>query len=350
MFHARMPAWPILACLLAFHAASASPSSLPAASATSATLEGLYPGLSVGALSFASLADLPAGQLLEAGALRISQKDLDAEIAKAPESSSAVIKKNQIFLLEQMATQSILLDLARQSLSSKSDAATTAAAEQLLNLYLRNLTQAERVTDKEAAEFYEKNKEMCGGESLEKIKGQIKEHVLEQKRQKTVEEHIRTLGKRTPIRLSASWTKEHAALALDNPVDSARKSGLPSMVDFGAKGCRPCDMMAPILETLKKKYAGKANIVFVHVRENPFLASRYGVESIPEQVFFDKDGKEVFRHTGFYPQDEIEKKLAGINSTSEKPGIAPAAHPYDPTNGTIRPGDIYGGAGGKNKQ
>ena len=96
----------------------------------------------------------------------------------------------------------------------------------------------------------------------------------------------------------------------DNPVDKARASGKPSMVDFGRDGCRPCDMMAPILETLKKDYEGKAEILFVHVGEEQILAARYDVRSIPVQVFFDKDGKEVFRHTGFFPQDEIEKKLA----------------------------------------
>jgi len=58
-----------------------------------------------------------------------------------------------------------------------------------------------------------------------------------------------------------------------------------------------------------KKYEDKANVLFIHVREQQILAYRYGVQSIPTQVFFDKDGKEVFRHNGFFPQEEIEKKL-----------------------------------------
>jgi len=93
-------------------------------------------------------------------------------------------------------------------------------------------------------------------------------------------------------------------------VGKARSSGKPSLVDFGSKGCGPCDMMAPILATLSKKYDGKANVLFVHVGEEQILASRYGIQSIPVQVFFDKDGREVFRHVGFFPQEEIEKKLA----------------------------------------
>ena len=51
-------------------------------------------------------------------------------------------------------------------------------------------------------------------------------------------------------------------------------------------------------------------MLFVHVGQEQILAARYGIQTIPMQVFFDKDGKEVFRHVGFWPQEEIEKKLA----------------------------------------
>jgi thioredoxin 1 len=113
-----------------------------------------------------------------------------------------------------------------------------------------------------------------------------------------------------PVEVSATWTKEQSILAKDNPVDKARASGKPSLVDFGSTGCRPCDMLAPILETLRKKYVGKLNVVFVHVGQEQILATRYGVQTIPMQFFYDKNGKEVFRHVGFFAQPEIEKILA----------------------------------------
>ena len=122
--------------------------------------------------------------------------------------------------------------------------------------------------------------------------------------------HIQTLGQRMPIVVSAAWLKPAAEAARNNVVDKVRASGKPSLVDFGSKGCRPCDMLAPILEILKKKYDGKANVLFVSVREEQILASRYGIQSIPVQIFFDASGKEVFRHTGFWPQEELEKKLS----------------------------------------
>lgn len=110
--------------------------------------------------------------------------------------------------------------------------------------------------------------------------------------------------------MAASWVKEQAVLAQDNQVDKVRVSKKPSLVDFGADGCQPCDMMTPVLASLRDKYAGKLNVLFVHVQTEQILAARYGIQSIPVQIFFDKNGKEVFRHTGFFPQNEIENKLS----------------------------------------
>ena len=84
------------------------------------------------------------------------------------------------------------------------------------------------------------------------------------------------------------------------------------MVEFGATGCVPCDMMQPILANLRKKYKDRLNVVFVHVGREQILGARYGIQSIPVQVFFNATGREVFRHVGFYPQAEIEKKLSDM--------------------------------------
>lgn len=66
----------------------------------------------------------------------------------------------------------------------------------------------------------------------------------------------------------------------------------------------------PANRTLEQTYVGLSTgalrnaqlVVFSHVREQPGAAQRYGITSIPVQVFFDREGREVFRHTGFYPQ------------------------------------------------
>jgi len=81
------------------------------------------------------------------------------------------------------------------------------------------------------------------------------------------------------------------------------------MIEFGATGCIPCDMMQPVLDSLRKKFPEALNVEFVHVNEQQVLAGRYGIQSIPVQVFFDKAGKEVFRHTGFFAEKEVLDQL-----------------------------------------
>ena len=98
---------------------------------------------------------------------------------------------------------------------------------------------------------------------------------------------------------------------------SSRSSGIPSvpvkgmvtMLDLGATECIPCKMMAPIMDELEKKYDGKAAIVFIDVWKHPEQAKKFGIRSIPTQIFYDDQGKEVFRHTGFMDKNTIMSKL-----------------------------------------
>jgi thioredoxin 1 len=183
------------------------------------------------------------------------------------------------------------------------------ADNQLIQAYLQKAAAGTTVSDAEIADFYAHNSEMCGG-TLENTKEAIREYLVGQKQQLMVNDFIQALGRRMKVAVSAPWVKQQAELAADNPVDRARRSGRPSLVDFGSKGCIPCDKLAPILEVMRTQYDGRANVVFVSVREEQILAARYGIQNIPVQVFFDKDGREVFRHTGFWPRDQLEAKLA----------------------------------------
>lgn len=85
--------------------------------------------------------------------------------------------------------------------------------------------------------------------------------------------------------------------------------GMVTMVDVGAKSCIPCKMMAPILEKLEKEYRGRAAIVFIDVRKAPDQAERFGIKVIPTQIFYDKQGNEVLRHTGFMGEEAIVAQL-----------------------------------------
>lgn len=274
----------------------------------------VYPGLASNSLTYARLSDLPSGVILKTEDLTISDKDVGDEIAKAPKEMQAQLKKNAFFVLENLATRQLLVILAKAKTPEQKDAPPS-DERALIQKYLKGLVANVEVSDAEVARFYEENKDACGGATLDQVKDQLKQLVLQQKQQDLIGEHVRTLSQRMPIEVSAAWTKEQSVLAGDNPVDKAKSSGKPSLVDFGSTGCRPCDMLAPILDTLREKYAGKLNVLFIHVGQEQILAARFGIQSIPMQFFYDKQGKEVFRHVGFWPQVEIEKKLAEMGVT-----------------------------------
>lgn len=270
-------------------------------------LGAVYPGLTSGALSFAVLGALPEGVLLKAEDLEITSADLKAELEGAKASIREQLAKNKLFLLENLATAELLVREAEAA--NAEEQAANAAEQALIQKYLEGVVAKVEVSDEEVAAFYDENKDMFGGASLEQIKDQLRDYVLGQKKQEAAADHIETIGQRMEVVLASGWVADQAKMALDNPVDAARASGKPSLIDFGSTGCRPCDMMAPILDTLETKYEGKLNVRFIHVGEEQILAARYGIQSIPVQIFFDKDGKEVFRHTGFYAQADIEKRL-----------------------------------------
>ena len=92
--------------------------------------------------------------------------------------------------------------------------------------------------------------------------------------------------------------------------DSSKQTNkpLPRLVDLGADKCIPCKMMAPILEELKEEYAGRLKVEFIDVWKNPDAGKKYGIKLIPTQIFYDPEGKELFRHEGFFSKEDILDK------------------------------------------
>ena len=82
--------------------------------------------------------------------------------------------------------------------------------------------------------------------------------------------------------------------------DAAVEAAPLAMVDFWASWCGPCKMLSPVIEDLAGKYEGKALVGKVNVDDEPNLAMRFGVMSIPTVIFL-KDGKEFDRKVGVMP-------------------------------------------------
>lgn len=107
------------------------------------------------------------------------------------------------------------------------------------------------------------------------------------------------------------------SMAAQSPLISGEPQNVPiegmvTMVDIGAKACIPCKMMIPVIESLSEEYEGRAAIVFIDVWKNPDESRKFGIRAIPTQIFYDKDGKEVMRHEGYFDKESIIKVLTKL--------------------------------------
>ena len=95
--------------------------------------------------------------------------------------------------------------------------------------------------------------------------------------------------------------QEFAAEAMKAPV---------AVVDFNATWCGPCRMLAPVLEDISEKYAGKVSFFSVDVDENPGLAMQYRISSVPCLVLL-KNGEFADQAVGFRPEPQLTAWIDG---------------------------------------
>ncbi|MEI6639669.1 MAG: thioredoxin family protein [Chlorobium sp.] len=84
-----------------------------------------------------------------------------------------------------------------------------------------------------------------------------------------------------------------------------------TFVELGATWCTPCKLMQPVMRSLESRYGEQLKVIFYNVSsaQERSYAQQYRIRLIPTQVFLDNNGKEFFRHEGFFPETEIDKLL-----------------------------------------
>jgi thioredoxin 1 len=103
-----------------------------------------------------------------------------------------------------------------------------------------------------------------------------------------------------------------AAPAEEGGAVAEKQTSQFTFIELGSVNCVPCKAMQPVMTDIETSYKGKVKVLFYDVWTKggePF-GKKYGIRVIPTQVFLGKDGKEFYRHEGFFLASDIKKMLA----------------------------------------
>ncbi len=84
-----------------------------------------------------------------------------------------------------------------------------------------------------------------------------------------------------------------------------------TFIELGSVRCIPCKKMQPVIKSIEEKYSKQVNVIFYDVwtAEGKEKSKQFVFNEIPTQLFIDKEGKEYFRHVGFFSEQEVIKML-----------------------------------------
>jgi thioredoxin 1 len=84
-----------------------------------------------------------------------------------------------------------------------------------------------------------------------------------------------------------------------------------TFIELGSTRCIPCQQMQPVMKSVEEKYGMQVKVIFhdVWTEAGAPYGKKYNIEAIPIQIFLDENGKEYFRHVGYFAEEELVKVL-----------------------------------------
>lgn len=246
---------------------------------------------------------------------KITVAQFERELAKVPPPFQDVLREEPKQFLDQLVLKEVMMEEARRQGIKPDPAAKGEEADMSMiqNLLKKEVLDKIAVDPKEVQELYEQHKEQMDKKPLSEVAPVIEAAVREVKGKEKTEEYVVSLKNKAKIEINEARLK---GISIPPPVTNTKdefsqalKSGRPMLVDFGANSCMPCRQIRPILKEIEKEYTGKAQVLIMDVYQHQDLAKEYRVSLIPTLIFFDKGGKEFFRHVGAWDKDSIVGKL-----------------------------------------
>jgi thioredoxin 1 len=246
------------------------------------------------------------------------------ELGKIDPAYRDQVKEDPGKLLDVMVNRTLLLQQAKKEgvAAPKGGSVTPPAAGEdaetaMIIAYLnKKMAPLPPVAPEEVDRIYEAYKDQMGGRKKEEAAPLIKQMIEQQRKGQEAEKLIADLRKRVKIDVNQKELQKLAVVppGMETQSDAdfrkALTGGKPMVVDFGSNSCIPCRQLRPVLQTIRKGYAGKLEVLIIDVRNNQKLASDHQIQVIPTVIFFDPAGKEVFRHQGFMSEEKIKEQLA----------------------------------------
>ena len=251
---------------------------------------------------------------------QITVAQFGREMEKVPSPYKEMLQEEPKQFLDQLVLQEVLLQEAER-LGVKSDANAKPEekeSSQIQNLLKKEVIDKVKVNKEEIEILYKEHQSKMGKKKLDEVAPLLEELIRDAKGKEKVEEYITSLREKAKVEIDEKRLKDITAVGPDTNTseefNKAVKGGKPLLVDFGANNCVPCRQLRPILKDIAKEQSGKAEILIIDVYKFKSLAAEHKIQVVPTLIFFDKTGKEVYRHMGAWDKDSIVKKLAEIGA------------------------------------